>query len=1252
MGSRSTTRTRLKGRGIQGVPLKLAIMASFVLFVFLALTSSAFASRTVVNFLGQTASGEAGSQFRDPTGLAVNETGAGGVPAGSLYVADRNNFRVQQFGPAGEFIRAWGWGVKDSDPEFEICVAAEKCRHGIQGSEAGQFNENGMTGVAVDQSSGNVYVADQVNARINIFSAKGVFIGAFGWGVRDFSDAFQFCTTATGCISGRFFGEGKGGKFSGLIGGLAVSPAGDIYVANSSYRRVDVLRPVLSGTTVTNVEFIRAFGKNVIAGGGEGYEICTESEACEAGIATEEAGGFAEGSPTDVEVDSEGNIYALDTGNHRVQKFDSSATPVEATFGAAAISATFGSGLLQNLALDTSSAPNRVLLSGSRETSGNRLAVLKLTSAGVAAEVIGEDLPVATSRGLAAAPTVLGGNVYLSTNDPAPGGGQKVFILNEAPTIDPVTTFDGTTATFSGAVLSDEIPVNYHFEYSTDGVNWTSVPVPDAETGGAPGAVPVSRAVAKLTGSQQYFVRLVQFRALGGKATSDQVSFTTTSAAPAVTGTAASAINATSATLNAELDAQNQETTYHFEYGVEDCSTGTCTQLPDHQISSGGSVPVLQPVTGLQAGAVYHFRVVATNATGTTVGPDRTFQTTSAGTSLPAGRGYELVTPTDADGLFIGDLILAQAFDRPLVSTDGSRALWFAEGSLPGGNGNGANEAFESVRGNGGWSTTIVSPSGSQAQQPYAGGSSSDLSTTFWATGGNGGSLQEPSGETTLIRKDDGTYSLVGTGSLAADPTAVGRFIAPGASHVIFSASAVQLEPDAPPAGTGAIYDRSGGVTHVVSLLPGPGGGSTPAEGESAAYLASSEDGNAVVFEIAGTMYVRLDNAETQEVATGFPTFAGVADGGSRVFYMSGGDLFAYDTSTKAVMPVGSGAETTPVNVSDDGSHAYFSSPKELAAGATAGARNLYVWTDSSLEFVATLSQRDFEGFGNSFGLVSLSNWTVSVGPEKNAFFGRANSPTRTTPDGSVLLFQSYGVSEFPFESNGTFQIYRYDDRDGSLNCVSCNTLERPAGGSAELQDISGLTALNSPTTALSRIYNLTEDGSAAFFQTTDALVLDDTDGLQDVYEWRDGRVALISSGRSAENDYLFAMTPTGSDVLFKTTDSLVPQDTDQGAGSLYDARVNGGFADPVPLPACSGETCQGVPGLPPVFPGAGTAGLQGPGNVRTKPKKCKTNQSKKAKKAKKSCKKQKRKHRGKQKQGANRGSASGAATGRAGGTK
>jgi hypothetical protein len=71
---------------------------------------------------------------------------------------------------------------------------------GSSGSTAGQFQV--PLGVAVDQQSGRVYVADSANARIQKFDKKGNFKGAWGWGVRDGKEQSEVCKHRNGCQAG------------------------------------------------------------------------------------------------------------------------------------------------------------------------------------------------------------------------------------------------------------------------------------------------------------------------------------------------------------------------------------------------------------------------------------------------------------------------------------------------------------------------------------------------------------------------------------------------------------------------------------------------------------------------------------------------------------------------------------------------------------------------------------------------------------------------------------------------------------------------------------------------------------------------------------------------------------------------------------------------------------------------------------------------------------------------------------------
>ncbi|HEX3022612.1 MAG TPA: hypothetical protein VHP81_09490 [Lachnospiraceae bacterium] len=99
-------------------------------------------------------------------------------------------------------------------------------------------------------------------------------------------------------------------------------------------------------------------------------------------------------------------------------------------------------------------------------------------------------------------------------------------------------------------------------------------------------------------------------------------------ALPTATTDSASNITANSASLNGTVNDQNSSTEVSFEYGISTGygSTVTATQSP---LSGLGTSSVSASLSSLTPNTTYHYRVVAMNATGTTLGSDQTFTTPS-----------------------------------------------------------------------------------------------------------------------------------------------------------------------------------------------------------------------------------------------------------------------------------------------------------------------------------------------------------------------------------------------------------------------------------------------------------------------------------------------------------------------------------------------------------------------------------------------------------------------------------------------
>ncbi len=129
---------------------------------------------------------------------------------------------------------------------------------------------------------------------------------------------------------------------------------------------------------------------------------------------------------------------------------------------------------------------------------------------------------------------------------------------------------------------------------------------------------------------------------------------------PAVVTEPATHVLDTSATLNASVNPEDEEVTAcELEYGTSEAygHSAPCSPAPGSEISP---VAVSASVSGLGAAMTYHYRVVATNANGTSYGGDETFTTPQQNpptlTSLSPGAGPEAggtavtITGTELEG--------------------------------------------------------------------------------------------------------------------------------------------------------------------------------------------------------------------------------------------------------------------------------------------------------------------------------------------------------------------------------------------------------------------------------------------------------------------------------------------------------------------------------------------------------------------------------------------------------------------------
>ncbi len=544
---------------------------------------------------------------------------------------------------------------------------------------------------------------------------------------------------------------------------------------------------------------------------------------------------------------------------------------------------------------------------------------------------------------------------------------------------------------------------------------------------------------------------------------------------PEVLSTAATDVSEDEAVLRAQIDPNNLETTYAFEYKVE--GAASWTPAGEGTLPVGNTdVEVSASATGLSSGTHYEFRVIATNEEGTdeAEGSFATYPSLAteptpcpnallrSGPSalLPDCRAYELVSPANTNARApVGVGRQGGIFTTRQVSPAGDKIPFRVEGgSLPGLGGTGAllGDPYLATRTSAGWSTTYTGPLGSEATDIGAGATSPDQDHSFWQAAGKGSAVL--GGTTAYVRYPDGHSDLLGQGSLGIDPESTGRLLSEGGGHIVFvtgafasTSTAVQLEPEAAPDGTAAIYDRTpDGTTHVVSIKPGeaPFGA-----GENAGYQGASLDGEGIAFKVGSTLYLRYDNEESFAIGAGVGV-AGVAEGGNRIFYVEGGDLLRFDALApegERVTDFSTTGDVTPVTVSADGSTAYFVSPSVLGGtnppgdSAQAGEENLYRSVEGQIDFLATVTERDVDGeliaseVSDGLGLWAAASGVGSLG----------RAPARSTPDGSVFLFKSRAALT-DYDPEGQAQIYRY--ATGELECLSCISTGAAASSDATLQ--------------------------------------------------------------------------------------------------------------------------------------------------------------------------------------------------------
>ncbi len=1185
-------------------------------------------------------------------GVAVNDG------TGEIYVADNNAHRVAVFGSVREFL-------------FEI-----------DGMGGGKPVPKGLVepeAVAVDQATGEVYVYDRSNEVIDVFTATGEYL-------------FQIASAGGSGLGSSVTGLAVDGATGDLLVGDEGNGASVVYVLDAA---TGAYVATWSGADTPQKEFA---GRLALA-----INVSGDVYVASSGV-TEQSGGVqVETAPAVVD-------HLTATGEYESQI---ARIPGEAS--------TLPAGSLHGVAVDPSSGDVYVLQECQQQ--GN---YCPKPNHGVVDVFAGN--PVAVPR-VALAP--------LSSSKP-------------------------TSVTLHGVLNPEETGVaTCEFEYGTSPSYGQSVECVGPGSKATPvangnAAVPVEVSLSGLQPDTTYYYRLDGTNLADGdtntgEGSEDVGQFTTPG--PGVRESSVVDVAATSVTFGATIDPNGGSTSYYFQYGT---SSGYGLQAPagSGEAIGSGETDVVSSVhvQGLAPSTVYHYRLVVVSEVApgdleTIDGADHTFSTQAAGGGfvLADGRQWEMVSPANKLGALIEAPGLGSDFDVMQASAGGDAIAYRASSpteSEPAG-GYGQSEIVFSTRGVGGWSSQDISLPHNQA--PHTFGSvgqefqifSEDLSrAAVQPTESSFTPLSPAASESTAYLRSDYLNGNVSERCEASDKSATSCFTplvtrandtagpfqpfggevdgnceenrcgplfqgaSPDLSHLVLS-SQVQLTSTPAPAGGPGLYEWSGGSLQLLDVLPvgeaGPAvlaGTATVLPGADALGVRGSvsDDGQRVVMEGGATggqgLYLRdlpagetlrLDVPQGGKGPSENAVYMDASSDASRVFFLDSGRLMAGSSQRGADLyeynlnaPMGSRLSDLSVDsharqsahvamvlgVSEDGSYLYFAAGGALAPGAGEGACpfaraqeqagergcNLYVRHEGVTRLIAVLPGEDFYDWSPPHSTGSVQVYArVSPNGRWLAFMSAAELTGHDTTDVSVPAHDT--------------EVYLYDGETGRTSCASCNpTGARPTGVEIESprpfegqsvaasvpswtnpRDGFGADSVHQP--------RYLSNSGRLFFDSVDALVPQDVDGVEDVYEYQpagvpagehacsaasvsgsevfeparsfefEGRtgeegagcVSLISSGTSSAPSSFLDASESGGDVFFRTEAQLVPQDYDT-AYDVYDAHECTSAVPCLPVvtqprPCDTEASCKPAPEpQPSVYGLPSSATFSGAGNLASGP--------------------------------------------------
>lgn len=1018
--------------------------------------------------------------LEEPNGVAV-DAGTGGV-----YVADSAKGAVDIYSPLGAFeSKLTGAGSPEGT---------------FRGSEG---EEGNVRAVSVDETTGDVYVAESERHVVSQFNANGEWIG---W----------ITTTPTLSL--------------GTPKGVALTPSGEVYVAQAEGAGLDVFGsgvvvPDAKSTTATKISKTSALLNGVVNGDGKPAKYHFEwgtTEDYGASTPPTGAGSGEEKVAAALGALDAGTVYHFrlvtenENGTNVGADREFTTPPAVEALSTGPAEDVKSTGATLTGSLTPKGAETHYYFEwGTTTAYGEKSPSPPGTDAGAGSE------PVATATELSSlTPNTSYHYRLVGTDEFGTTTGEDRRFTTPGPpriTSEPTTGIGHETATINAKLDPDELASDYHFEYGESTAYGTEVPLGGANVPAGETPVAISAALSGLKIGVTYHFRVVSTNGDGTTLGPDQV-FTTVPPA-LIESESAEGVSSAAATLRAQINPLGHGTTYFFQYGTESCATNpaACTDIPlapGEEIGESETGQIVhQRIEDLQVATTYHYRVLAINSLGTAGGPEHTITTEEAETpfALADDRAWELVSPPNKHGAPIealtreGGLILA--------AEDGDSFAYVANGSIveePQSNRSPEMQQVISTRGAQSWSTEDIATPSSRAEGITGGQApeyqffTPDLATALVEPAGTTEFSEPPlapeAKQRTMYLRDDlaGAYAPIVTEANVPPGTEFGgkmHFLAATAdlSHVLLRSEAT-LTPQ--PAGKG-LYEWSGGTLQFVSLLPTGTPASEAELGFDSHVLAHavSSNGERVVWTSreegtgAGHLYMRdtatgetvqLDAAQdTIEPSKGSAEFQTASDDASKVFFTDKQRLTA-DSTSESTFP--GKADLYECEMIEEPSGKLACHLKDLTVdhvegpsaavqgfllGAGEGGDDVYLVAHGVL--AANENGNGEKAEAERENLYHLhydgTQWTTTfIGElssedsaewEGNKVADTAFLTARVSPNGRYLAFMSaasptgYDNVDANPEAKGARdeEVYLFDANTTSLTCVSCDpTGARPVG--------------------------------------------------------------------------------------------------------------------------------------------------------------------------------------------------------------